>query len=349
MNRWPANGLPKMVAFARSGLFMENVIMNSVNQALKGLKIAEPLTHEGLCMYPLLREQSFDKDYITLDEALAKKTASITELSEGGSVPELFFRNHGDQAVFLLDGEEVVGAKQNRILNISILAPAHKDTVIPVSCVEAGRWQHTSSEFESASRAQFSASRAKKAAFVSEDIASSGARRSNQSEVWDDISVKMSCLGSSSDTGAVEAAFVDHESALGEFVDKLKPVEQQFGAVFSIKGNIVGMELFDSQETCQALLPKVIRSYALDAIDRSYHGPQGSSLATPDLFLKQVAMAEHSKAKAIGEGADLRFDNTAGIAGGALMARDRLIHLCAFVWAQQAQRGSDLVHRRHYR
>ena len=80
----------------------------------------------------------------------------------------------------------------------------------------------------------------------------------------------------------------------------------------------------------------------------SYHGPEAPSLATPDLFLKQVTTAEHSEAKAIGEGADLRFDNTAGIAGGALMARDRLIHLCAFAWAQQAQRGSDRVYRRHY-
>ena len=322
--------------------------MNPVKQALKDLKISEPLAHEGLCMYPLLREQSFDKDYLTLDEALAKKTASITEVSEGGSVPELFFRNQGDQAVFLLDGEELVGAKQNRILNISILAPAHKDTVIPVSCVEAGRWRHTSSEFKSAPRAQFSASRAKKAAFVSEDIVSTGARRSNQGEVWDDISAKMSRMGSRSDTSAVEAAFVDHEGSLGAIVAKLKPVEQQFGAVFSIKGNIVGMELFDSQKTCQALLPKVIRSYALDAIDRSYHGPKVSSLTTPELFLKQVATAEHSEAKAVGEGADLRFDNATGIAGGALMARERLIHLCAFVWAQQSQRGSDRVHRRHY-
>ncbi len=322
--------------------------MNPVKKALKDLKIAEPLTHEGLCMYPLLREQSINKDYLTLDEALAKKTASITEVSEGGSVPELFFRNHGDQAVFLLDGEELVGAKQNRILNISILAPAHMDTVIPVSCVEAGRWQHTSTEFKSAPRAQFSASRAKKAAFVSENIASTGARHSDQSEVWNDISEKMSCMGSSSDTGAVEAAFVDHEGSLGEIVDKLRPLEQQFGAVFSIKGRIVGMELFDSQETCQALLPKVIRSYALDAIDRSYHGPEVSSAATPELFLKQVATAEHSEAKAVGEGADLRFDNASGIAGGALMARERLIHLCAFIWAQPAQRSSDRVHRRHY-
>ncbi len=55
-------------------------------------------------------------EYLTLDEALAAKTATVTEVSESGSVPELYFQNEGDLPVLLLDGEELVGAKQNRVL-----------------------------------------------------------------------------------------------------------------------------------------------------------------------------------------------------------------------------------------
>ncbi len=144
--------------------------MNAVAQALSGLQLGEPLSFEELSVHPLERASLIDKDYLTLDEALKQNVARVTEVSASGSVPQLLFRNMGQQAVFLLDGEELVGAKQNRVLNITILAPAGRDTVIPVSCVEAGRWRHSTDEFASASRAQFSASRAKKAARVSENL-----------------------------------------------------------------------------------------------------------------------------------------------------------------------------------
>jgi len=205
-----------------------NPSINPIDQVLQQVKIAQAMSHEGLTSYPLIRDTLFAKDYLTLDEALTNKTAVITEVSEGGSVPQLLLRNMGEQAVFLLDGEELTGAKQNRILNISILAPAMKDTVIPVSCVEAGRWRHSSPDFSAAPRAQFSASRAKRSAHVSEDICQTGQRRSNQGEVWDDISAKLNSLGSQSDTQAVESAFMDHDQQLNAFVEKLQPAENQF-------------------------------------------------------------------------------------------------------------------------
>lgn len=53
---------------------------------------------------------------------------------------QLAFRNRGLDPAFLLDGEELVGAKQNRILNLSILVPGQTSLEIPVSCVEQSRW-----------------------------------------------------------------------------------------------------------------------------------------------------------------------------------------------------------------
>jgi hypothetical protein len=98
-----------------------------------------PTEYRNLTIFPLIDESGKEPDYLTLDEALAQKCAKITELSESGSVPELRFVNESDKRVLLLDGEELVGAKQNRILNLRILVPAGKTLVIPVSCVEAGR------------------------------------------------------------------------------------------------------------------------------------------------------------------------------------------------------------------
>ena len=65
-------------------------------------------------------------------------------------MPELLVENPLDADVLLYDGEELVGAKQNRILNVSVLAGAHSKLTIPVSCVEQGRWQMRSAEFAAA-------------------------------------------------------------------------------------------------------------------------------------------------------------------------------------------------------
>jgi hypothetical protein len=81
-------------------------------------------------------------------------------VSAGGSVPELKFVNESDKPVFLMDGEELIGAKQNRTLNLSILVPAKKAVGIPVSCVERGRWHHLSREFSSTPRAYYAEGRA---------------------------------------------------------------------------------------------------------------------------------------------------------------------------------------------
>ena len=101
--------------------------------------------------------------------------------------------------------------------------------------------------------------------------------------------------------------------------------------MFSVKGRLAGMELFDSADTCRLLMPKIIRSYALDAIDPGYRPNNNSDIGSPKEVLELVAGAGYSSHKAVGEGEDLRFDSTPGIAGGALFARDRIVHLCVFV------------------
>jgi hypothetical protein len=83
-----------------------------------------------------------------LDVALDDGTARATDVSDSGAVPEPRFENTGERPVLILDGEKLVGAKQNRVLNLTILAPAKEVIIIPISCVEAGRWAEISKESE---------------------------------------------------------------------------------------------------------------------------------------------------------------------------------------------------------
>jgi environmental stress-induced protein Ves len=63
----------------------------------------------------------------------------VAEVDESGQFSRLKVINRSDLSVLILDGEELVGAKQNRIVNTTILIAAESVTIIPVSCVEQGR------------------------------------------------------------------------------------------------------------------------------------------------------------------------------------------------------------------
>jgi len=197
--------------------------MSAIAECLSKVHLGEPQTHHNLSLHPLLGDGVAEPAYLLLDEALKRGCARATEVSEAGSVPELRFVNDGPQPVLLLDGEELVGAKQNRILNLSVLAPAHKSIVIPVSCVEAGRWHAQSAEFASAGRAHYAAGRAQKASQVSASLRTMGSRRSDQGQVWADISAKAERMASYSGTEAAAALYETHRARLDDYRRAFSP------------------------------------------------------------------------------------------------------------------------------
>src|SRR5512138_1836745 len=142
--------------------------MSIIAATLEALELGEPAVHHNLAVFPLIGGRTGRPPYDTLREALDAGRVAVTEVSEGGSVPSLALENRGGRPVLLIDGEELVGAKQNRVLNLTILAPAGKTTEIPVSCVEQGRWGYRSRHFEDQGRVLFSKARAAKSARVSE-------------------------------------------------------------------------------------------------------------------------------------------------------------------------------------
>jgi hypothetical protein len=209
--------------------------MKLISDTISNTRLGKPKTFRNLTIFPLFG-QGITPDYLTMDEALAQKRAKITEVSEGGSVPELKFVNESDMPVFLMEGEELIGAKQNRTLNLSILIPAMQSVGIPVSCVERGRWSHRSQEFASAPRAQYAEGRAMKMAQVSASMEATGVRHSNQGEVWQNIEEKSARLKTSSETSAMADIFEQHSTRLEEYVKSFTPTEGQVGAVFTIEG-----------------------------------------------------------------------------------------------------------------
>ena len=307
---------------------------NLIAHALSSVTLGSPVPHGRLTMFPLIDAggSAADPFYLTLDTALAAGQTDVTEVSDQGSVPELRVVNRAPQPVFILDGEELVGAKQNLVVNLSILVPAQATLTIPVSCVEAGRWRARTRGFSAAPRTQYAAGRAKRVMQVSVSLRSSGRRESDQAEVWADIAEKSARLDACSPTGAMEEIFARHAASADAAVAALGPQAGQRGALFLINGRVAALDLFDTPSTLRGLLPKLVRSAAIEALD----APSGGAPIAPSLqmriaehFLARVSECPAQACDAVGAGTDVRFEG-AHLAGAALAVGGRMIHLAAF-------------------
>jgi len=303
--------------------------MNPIAQQIETLLIGPAQRFNNLVVFPLLSPEPSAQSYLTLDEALDQRLVSITELTQGGVVPELRLENLSDRQVLLLDGEELVGAKQNRVLNITILVAGFAKLVIPVSCVERGRWHRLSREFGSAKRHMYAKARAAKMEQVTTSMRSHGMRRSDQSAVWSEIDAKSQRLGSHSATEAMADIFEQERSRLAGFAQAFQPLEKQVGAVFAINGRIIGAELFDSAIVFRKLLSKLVGSYALDAIEEPDDQAEGLAAKEAKTLLDRIKSSAFEAFPAVGEGEDVRFQGSE-VSGGALIADGRVVHLSAF-------------------
>jgi len=302
--------------------------MDAIIAALDQLELGSPIAAANLTMYPLLLPEESAPGYLTLDEALAAELASVTEVSESGSVPELLVKNGAAKPVLILDGEELVGAKQNRIVNLTILVAAQQTLHIPVSCVEAGRWARRSHQFAAAGRAHYATGRARKLAQVSHAMRETGSRSADQSDVWQDIDAKSRRMKAGSATHAAAAMYERSQSELDEFLEKLESVPRQAGAVFTINGIVAGLDVFDSPATWRKSMRKLVQSYGLDALDNA--GASASDEAPhPEAFLSALKQAARERFPAIGAGEDVRISGDS-VVGGGLVVDGKVVHLVAF-------------------
>jgi hypothetical protein len=294
----------------------------------QSLEVGEPISAANLTMYPLLAGEDTAPPYATLDEALAAGFVRVTEVSESGRVPELTVVNEGPMPVLVLDGEELVGAKQNRIVNLTILVPPHTRLPLPVSCVEAGRWAERSRAFAAAGRTHYASGRAMKMEHLSCALRTSGERRTDQGAIWADIDAKAERMKKHSATHAAAAMYEQSRVELDEFQSKLEAVPRQVGAVFAIDGVIAGLELFDCTATWRKSMRKIVESYGLDALDRR-DGHPGHAPHDPARFLGSVGKADIETFQAVGLGEDLRL-RAPHVSGAALAVDEQLVHLLAF-------------------
>lgn len=173
-----------------------------------------------------------------IEEAVAAGSVVVDEVGSG-IVPRLLLHNLGDRPVQLVDGKQLVGAKQNRILNTTILVVARTKLEIPVACVEQGRW-----------------GRSLGAMTPAETLFPEAGRAHGR--------LQTACVRSP--TGAISDAYHQRDAGLDAYTRAFPWCDGQAGVICGIGGAVVCADLFDHPETLRRLFPRLVRSYALDAL-----------------------------------------------------------------------------------
>jgi hypothetical protein len=309
---------------------------------VKSLRIGEPSTFQNLTVLPIFSEQGRSNGFSLLDDAIRTDKFRVTEVSDSGTVPELKVINQLDINVLIIDGEELVGAKQNRIVNTTILVGKETEVVIPVSCVEHGRWHYRTKQFSTGRSHLYADLRRKKSKSVHRNLQACASFHSNQSEIWDDISEKAAKFSVNSETHAMNDIYETHEGRIKEYEKQFTVAPDQIGFVAFIGGKIVGLDIFGSTSVIPKVYKKLLRGYILDALDQERTaGKQKSSPERKEKsgakelidevkdFLASIKVVKKDVYKSVGEGDEFRFGNKQ-VNGFALVNNEEVVHMAAF-------------------
>jgi hypothetical protein len=304
---------------------------STIFKLMTELKTGEEQVFKNLSIFPLFYTNGNKLEYIALDNAINNKFIEVKEINESGSVPELFIENTSEERILFIEGEELIGAKQNRILNTSILIEKMMKTKIPVSCVEAGRWSHRSSHFSSSSRISPPSLRTNKSRSVSESLYLSSGKSyfSNQRQVWNEVSRISTKNSVSSPTAAMSDVFDSKDDDIQNYLKNFKVLDKQNGMCISINGEIIGIEYVSRPDVFSNLFPKLIRGYAMDALTNQIDSQESGISKDIYMFLRQIILSEAIVYDSIGLGKSHRIQENE-FAGEALIVEDEIVHLAVF-------------------
>ena len=223
----------------------------------------------------------------------------------------------------------MLGAQQNRTFDVTALVAPGQRLQIPVSCVEAGRWDGSRSgeDFKPAPQTAYPELRRHKAELISASLAAGREARADQSEVWDEVASKAERLKTISRTGAMHDVYEGHRGRLNEFVEAISQVEGQSGALVAIAGRFVVLDWVSRTEVFSSLFGALLQGYALDAIERETDAhADPPSRGEADAFLSLVSQARAGERDGIGVGREVRFGEGA-LVGSGLAADRELVQL----------------------
>lgn len=304
----------------------------TVGTYIEKLKMAKPIKYKNLMIFPLTIRTMGSTDYVTLDKAMESNWLEIREIGSG-EVNSVELKNTGKEIVFIMTGEMLSGAKQDRMLREDVLVPPNSDWLrVPVYCVEHGRWVSVSSGFESAQ--EVAPNELRQRARITED----------QSEVWDAIASSQAKLGIDSRTSTVQANYEDERirKELAEYTQHLGKIPQlaknTVGVVVAAGDRVICVDIFANNGLLREFWSKLLRSYVMDAILESEAIVMKKEI---EELLHDLSRAKYVSLGTPGMGDLFNIETHYG-RGNALVSKGTVIHMDFFVDEMQDDNDAEL-------
>jgi hypothetical protein len=267
-----------------------------------GYALLEPIRSGNLTVFPVVASKSYDTgQFLTLDEGIRSGDVVVTEAGQaqgmirrrpGGvirpvrdaQVNQLVLVNNSKRPLLLLAGEIVTGGKQDRVIGKDRIVPAESDPVdLSVFCVEPGRWTAASG------KANFDNSAVGGLAmFAAPAVRSKAMSAKSQQQVWDEVGKSRRAMAETVEVTG-QAPMVEASSSYARVMGNKEVVKQvdtvagpmqrnyesvirqlrdrnAVGVVVAVNGEVVWADLFASTQLLQKYWPKLVRSYATEAV-----------------------------------------------------------------------------------
>jgi hypothetical protein len=342
---------------------------------LRAATVLAPISYENLTLFPVTASSIADfGSVLTMEEALRRDLLVIEEVGSG-SVNEVIAVNRSDRYIFIMASEMIGGAKQDRTLGEDVLLAPHSKARIPVFCVEAHRWTAAGPDAKFRPMAYAAPMAVRRTARLKQD----------QSEVWAEVQREQTRLAAPSATGAVRSVYesADVQRRVEPYLKKMDDVPSAapnvIGVVVARGDDIICADLFYRPDLLRRLWPKLVRSYAADAIgeyvrpgratpstlrraqgrpeqsrgatgsEPALSAPKGQALRDAERFLAGLYHARRERLPTPGEGYALRLHEAAGgrpVSASALIFKRSVVHLEVFpgieILPQPLQRRPDM-------
>ena len=292
--------------------------------AIKEATIGKPKTRLSTTIYPIFLPDNSPKNIkIATDDLI------VSEL-ESASVPQIQVHNPTDNLLLIPAGKVLSGGRQTRTVNVSILVAAGSTIIIPVSCVEAGRW-YGERRFEDSKRFASRRVRMDMQRGVARNVKNLRMKMSDQGAVWDSIDAELISRHLSSDTKNflfAEESLNDEKERFAAVQELLNegPEPEQNGIAIAQGDEIVSVEMFASPDALKSSYEALIRSAIFDSPDKKVKSPSEDAVQA---FLDQILSAETTEATGVGLGTEYHIENDKFVAH-ALAYEGKFLHANAF-------------------
>lgn len=191
-------------------------------------------------------------------QAMNEGSLLISESTGQGVVGQLRAFNKTTDYLLLTDGDVLTGAKQNRILNKSVLLKPMSETIIDVSCIERLRWHYTENNFSNPGKiADFDLRHTKAASIVVRTIDPEKDHPQVQESVWSNIKKRIIDDGLHSETESYESLLSHNLQKIKDKYPDTQPEIGCHGLAVILDKKIVSIEVFGTEEIYRQYFPKL--------------------------------------------------------------------------------------------